>query len=116
MERRAQSVIEYSLVLAVVAAVFVAMQTYLKRSIQAGIRISADQLGNQEQGLEEVNAQKGVVETMNSQTTTPLSEVNKYVYQHVNVATRELHVDTSEIKQTTTTTRSERRDDGRYEN
>jgi len=48
---RAQSIIEYSILIAIVVAVFMAMQTYIKRTVQQGIRISADQLGSQEKGM-----------------------------------------------------------------
>jgi len=48
INRKAQSVVEYSFVLVIVLSVFIFMETYLKRSIQAGIKISADRLGKQE--------------------------------------------------------------------
>ncbi len=46
--RKSQSLIEYSLILAIVGAALVGMQFYMKRGLQAAIKISADQLGSQQ--------------------------------------------------------------------
>lgn len=45
--RRGQSMIEYSILLAIVVALISIAQIYMKRGIQAGVKISADQLGDQ---------------------------------------------------------------------
>ena len=45
MRRKAQSLIEYSVFICVIAAALVAMQVYIKRSIQGRVKSSADELG-----------------------------------------------------------------------
>ncbi len=44
---RAQSTLEYALIIAVVVAGLVAMQIYMKRGVQGKLRESADQIGEQ---------------------------------------------------------------------
>lgn len=46
-DKRAQSILEYAMVLAVLVAVIVAIQIYVKRSIQGRLKQSADQIGEQ---------------------------------------------------------------------
>ncbi len=43
-----QSLVEYSIILAIVGAALMGMQMYMKRGIQAAIKVSADQLGPQQ--------------------------------------------------------------------
>ena len=45
MRRKAQGLIEYSVLICVIAAALVAMQVYIKRSIQGRVKSSADELG-----------------------------------------------------------------------
>ena len=45
--RKAQSTLEYALLIAVVVGALLAMQNYLKRSIQGRMQISGDQMGDQ---------------------------------------------------------------------
>lgn len=40
----AQSVIEYAILIGIVASALMAMQVYIKRGVQAGIKVSADEL------------------------------------------------------------------------
>ncbi|MCM8797130.1 MAG: hypothetical protein NC923_04545 [Candidatus Omnitrophica bacterium] len=42
--KRAQSILEYAMIVAVVAAALAAMNTYLKRSIQANLKNLEDQI------------------------------------------------------------------------
>ena len=44
---KAQSTLEYAMVVACIAAALIAMQIYIKRSIQGKIRDSADEIGEQ---------------------------------------------------------------------
>lgn len=76
---KAQGIMEYSIVIGLVVSVFVVMQAYLKRGIQAGIRISADQLGNQEEGTPIVNPYTGVVEEEMPQGTTEKSSTDRRI-------------------------------------
>lgn len=46
--RKAQSLIEYSLILAIIGAVLLGMQVYMKRGIQGVVKTAADQLGPQQ--------------------------------------------------------------------
>lgn len=43
-----QSIAEYAVIISVVTAALLAMQVYLKRGIQAAVKYSTDQFGNQE--------------------------------------------------------------------
>jgi phage gp16-like protein len=71
---RAQSILEYAVVLALVAAALTTMQHFFKRAIQASIKIAADQIGKQEDS-EDVDLERGGVRvrgavTSNIQTFT----------------------------------------------
>jgi hypothetical protein len=55
---RAQAIIEYALLIALVIAALTAMHTYIKRGIQAGIKVTADGLGGQ---ADEFDPEKGEV-------------------------------------------------------
>ena len=50
-----QSIIEYVILIGVVAAAVLGMQAYAKRGIQAGIKVAADRIGSQQEGLEDIN-------------------------------------------------------------
>lgn len=56
----AQVIFEFAIVLALVALALVMMQLYLKRGIQAGIKIAADELGLQQDSVE-LDAESGEV-------------------------------------------------------
>jgi Flp pilus assembly pilin Flp len=45
--RFAQSLIEYAAIVGLVVAVFIAMNTYMRRGIQGALRIASDEFGNQ---------------------------------------------------------------------
>ena len=57
---KGQNIIEYALILGVVVLALSAMQTYIKRGIQAGIKVAADELGQQEDA-EETDPLKGTM-------------------------------------------------------
>ncbi|MDD4938683.1 MAG: hypothetical protein PHE18_01555 [Candidatus Omnitrophica bacterium] len=42
--RRGQSIIEYALLIGIVAAAFLAMQLYMQRSVQANFKLIEDQV------------------------------------------------------------------------
>lgn len=46
--KRAQVVLEYAIILGIVALALGMMQVYVRRGIQAGIKIAADEIGRQE--------------------------------------------------------------------
>ena len=53
--RRGQSILEYSLILACVIAALVGMRIYVKRGISGGLRSAADQIGKQYDPLETIS-------------------------------------------------------------
>lgn len=55
-----QALAEYALVLAVVMAALLAIRTYLKRGIQATVKIAADEIGEQRDGLLEIDYQQAI--------------------------------------------------------
>ena len=46
-KRRGQSTLEYALIIVAVVIALVALQRYMRRSIQGRVRASSDQIGNQ---------------------------------------------------------------------
>lgn len=52
-KNRAQSILEYAILIGVIAAALSAMQIYFRRGIQAVIRVAADEVGCQTKGLVE---------------------------------------------------------------
>lgn len=59
---KGQAIFEYAVILAIVALALGMMQVYLRRGIQAGIKIAADELGQQE-GSVELDPTKGTTQT-----------------------------------------------------
>ncbi len=51
--QRAQSISEYVLMLGIISLVLVSIQLYMKRGIQAVIKNTADEIGNQKDGGQE---------------------------------------------------------------
>jgi hypothetical protein len=56
MRKRAQSISEYVVLITVVATAITVMQLYFRRSIQAAVKIAADQVGSQQEGSAEYDA------------------------------------------------------------
>ena len=44
---KAQSIVEYTFIIGIVATALLMMQLYMKRSIQAVVKVASDELGNQ---------------------------------------------------------------------
>ncbi len=55
VDARGQSISEYAILLGLVIAVLVGIQLYAKRGLQAAVKVAADQLGEQPDGLLDVN-------------------------------------------------------------
>ncbi len=73
--RKAQSTLEYAVLIAVVVGALIAIQIYLKRGVQGKMRESADQIGEQfEAGQTAVNRTTGrvgaTVQTLQGGETT----------------------------------------------
>lgn len=71
--KRAQSTAEYVLMAGVVIAVFVAMQTYVKRGIQGVVKTAADEMGKQADSEEDAHYGQRVT---SANTTTAASIYN----------------------------------------
>jgi hypothetical protein len=69
--RKAQSISEYVLMVAVVLAAVFTMQIYARRGIQASIRSAADALGEQAQSIDDVT-----YGTLGSSTMTTVSNTD----------------------------------------
>jgi hypothetical protein len=108
--RRAQSIIEYAFILGVVTLVFVAMQTYLKRSLQTGIKIAADGLGRQEDSFVDTDPREGAIERARSRSTTPVPS------SRLRIASGGGKQGTfmRDVRQNTVNATSKRMDDGYY--
>ena len=50
-KEKAQSIMEYAILIGIVSAAIMAMNVYVKRGVQAGIKFSADQMGSQKNGM-----------------------------------------------------------------
>lgn len=57
--RKAQSILEYAIVLGIVAIALSAMSLYFRRGIQAVVKVAADEAGNQKDA-EEIDPLKGI--------------------------------------------------------
>ena len=51
MNSRAQSILEYVVIIGVVSAALATMQLYLKRSVQSVVKVTADVMGSQGKGV-----------------------------------------------------------------
>ena len=69
LKTKAQSLSEYALLIVLVMAVVLGMQTYMKRGIQAVIKLSAEQLAQQPEA-EEIDPFKGTKKGSNLNTIT----------------------------------------------
>ena len=58
MNKRAQGITEYALVIACVAAALLTMQVYFKRGVQSVVKVSVDQLGGFDSGISPEEVQK----------------------------------------------------------
>lgn len=79
----AQSVLEYAVIIAVITAGLIAMQLYLKRGIQGGLRNQSESLGEQYRPGQTVSVQEKETTVNTTQTsglglsTTETEEITK---------------------------------------
>jgi Tfp pilus assembly protein PilE len=67
--RRGQTILEYTIIIGIVAVVLSFMGTSFKRGIQSLVKVTADQVGNQQNADQDFNdAQTGFMESSNSAT------------------------------------------------
>ncbi len=76
-QSKAQSLLEYVILLGVVATVLFAMFTGVKRGIQGVIRITADQVGNQQNAEQIVTPTSGYLTESYSLTRTNNNKENR---------------------------------------
>ena len=74
---QAQSITEFVVIMGIVALALIGMQTYMKRGIQSVIKVSTDELGNQQQAAREIYLGKGTLESSNFTTTTDSKRTKK---------------------------------------
>ncbi len=65
--RRGQSISEYMFVFGLVAVTLISMQIYMKRGIQAVVKVATDELGGQQ--AEETDPEKGTLSNTTFYTT-----------------------------------------------
>ena len=67
--RRGQSILEYTIIVGIVTAVLYYMGTGIKRGVQSLVKVTADQVGNQQNSDQDFNdTQQGYMEGSNSMT------------------------------------------------
>lgn len=91
IKKRAQSTLEYALIVAVVVGGLIAMQVYIKRGLQGKLRDSADQLGEQYSpgfttGTTEVTINTSTTENLTGGVTTTDSSTSQTRESDENVA------------------------------
>jgi len=68
---RGQSVIEYTMLVGIISVVLFYMGTNIKRGVQSLVKVTADQVGNQQNSDQNFNdAQSGYMESSNSSSHT----------------------------------------------
>lgn len=67
---RGQAIVEYAVLIGIAATALVVMQTYIKRGVQAGIKVAADQIGDQRRGIVEPERNRIWIVKEESQVTT----------------------------------------------
>ncbi len=73
-EKKAQTIIEYTMILGVIAMILFAMNTMVKRGIQGMIKVVADQVGNQESAEQRFD-DTGHMETSSAHIRADLDKV-----------------------------------------
>ena len=87
-----QTLTEYALIIGVVLAAVTGMQTYIKRGIQSSLKVAADQIGDQQRGLQ-YEAGDRVGSVPGTTPTTPGTVLDQQsstrTYTNKNIAQRE---------------------------
>lgn len=111
---RAQGMIEFAVIVACVAAAFLGMRVYIKRSLMGKLRQSADEIGGQYSPLSSA-ANMTVTVTSNSTNTPALTQLKSggsYVYDTYNLPVYGI---SSATDSTETTNRTNNESVGPYE-
>ncbi len=86
LNKKAQSIMEYLILVGIVTAVIVSMSTSLKRSIQSYVKVTADQIGSQQDAEQQVELGKGYLEEAASSTDTSMSKTTSDVVGTISYA------------------------------
>lgn len=78
-----QSMGEYVVLIGIVTLALITMQTYMKRGIQAGIKIAADELGRQEDAVDLGNIPKEISKAIEKRATPGESIVHRQANTHI---------------------------------
>jgi Flp pilus assembly pilin Flp len=69
LTRRGQSILEYTIIVGIITVVLFYMGTSVKRGVQSLVKITADQVGNQQNSDQDFNdTQQGYMQASNSAT------------------------------------------------
>lgn len=101
MRNRAQSTLEYVVMIAVIAAALFAMQIYIKRGMQGRMRESADNIG---QGF---LYSPGATVSSSEITTTSKEKTKSYSKDNPVDSNLKVNISESSVENTRTTVRSE---------
>ena len=91
LSKRAQSTLEYAVVIAIIAAALIAMQVYIKRGIQGRMKQASDDVGSQFSPgytnittvtTSNVKSFENVYQTGNAGDTMATTKANTNHYQH----------------------------------
>ena len=93
MKQKAQGMLEYVVLLGVVALALTVMQLYFKRAIQATVKLAADEIGEQKKGVVEVDGG----ENSNTSTHTSTIGITKTTYTEGGAVSYETHEGTREF-------------------
>lgn len=70
MRNKGQSIMEYAIIIGIVVIALSAMQVYVRRGIQATIKVAADQLGPQEYAVSDQGEQRESKSEIDTETTS----------------------------------------------
>jgi len=88
MKKKGQSIIEYAVILGVIAVALSVMQLYFQRGIQGVVKVAADEVGSQKKGAADVDYKlewkwKGtsvIDSSVNSASTTKQAATGEVTY------------------------------------
>ena len=83
--KKAQTILEYTIVIGAVVAILLTMSPYLQRLIQGSIKVAADQIGFQENADQDftvgyLNVAYTTIDTVSDKTMNELGGITSYFY------------------------------------
>ena len=101
INRKGQSTLEYAILIIIIIAALVSLQTYIKRGVQGRLKQSTDDIGDGFSTAKGANYQKSVVTISNMHEDSVAGVVNS-------------SIQAGGVKQTTTTSNIQMNADGEY--